>query len=352
MMTQTDVEESLAGTSGPVPRVSVVIPAFRVTAYIVAALESVFAQTFTDYEVILINDGCPDTHRLEQELKPFRERLVYIRQENRGAGAARNAGILKARGEFIAFLDGDDQWLPAYLETQVAFLHSAQYDLVYCDAYLTGASQYEGLTFMGTTPSVGIADFESLLDQRCNVTLSGSLARRAAICEAGMFETEKVSGHDFVLWLRMAHRGFRIGYQKKLLIKYCVRLDSISGDSAQRIEREINVYSRIGKFVSLDDRHHEIIRNHTHRLKADLAVERGKSLLLQGEYRAARVSFQSANEYRRSIYLTAIVALIAFTPKLFTRIFRLLRKDEIHFIPSPSKDISSSTGNGKTEALN
>src|SRR5712664_587865 len=90
------------------PLVSVIIPAYKVAPFINETLNSVFVQTFTDYEVIVINDGSPDTEELEGTLDYYRSRILYIRQDNRGAGAARNAGLRTARGRFIAFLDGDD----------------------------------------------------------------------------------------------------------------------------------------------------------------------------------------------------------------------------------------------------
>ena len=101
------------------PLVSVIIPAYNVAKFIGEALNSAFAQSFKDYEVIVVNDGSPDTPELERTLAPYLPRIVYLKQENRGVSAARNAGINAARGSLIAFLDGDDVWLPHYLEVQV-----------------------------------------------------------------------------------------------------------------------------------------------------------------------------------------------------------------------------------------
>src|SRR5947209_18801381 len=101
------------------PAVSVIIPAYNAAQYIGEALDSVFAQTFTDYEVIVVNDDSPDTAELERALAPYRERVVYIKQENRGPGGARNTAILKARGECVALLDSDDVWLPTFLAEQM-----------------------------------------------------------------------------------------------------------------------------------------------------------------------------------------------------------------------------------------
>jgi glycosyltransferase involved in cell wall biosynthesis len=104
------------------PTVSVIVPSFNTAQYIVECLGSVFAQTYQDFEVIVVNDGSPDTPALERALEPFRERIVYLTQKNMGLAAARNTAIRAARGRYIALLDSDDAWLPEYLEQQVAVL--------------------------------------------------------------------------------------------------------------------------------------------------------------------------------------------------------------------------------------
>ncbi len=262
------------------PKVSVIIPAYNIAKYIAETLDSAFIQTFTNFEIIVINDGSPDTEEFENVLKPYLDKIVYLKQANIGAGAARNFGIETARGELIAFLDGDDIWFPEFLESQVKFLETNNYDLVYSDALLFGGSAYDGRNFMQDAPSEDEANFESLLDVRCNVITSGTLVRKKAVIEAGMFESEKVRAHDFVLWLRIAKNGGRIGYQRKVLLKYRVRLDSLSGNSIQRIQREIDVYHRVMKLIKLTEAEKLIVQNQLTRLAAEMEIERGKSLFV------------------------------------------------------------------------
>src|ERR1035438_221584 len=103
-----------AETAVTIPLVSVIIPAYRAAASIAATLESVLAQTFRDYEIIVVNDGSPDSEAVETALEPYRARIVYLRQQNQGPGGARNTGILTARGKYIALLDADDVWYPEH----------------------------------------------------------------------------------------------------------------------------------------------------------------------------------------------------------------------------------------------
>ena len=106
------------------PKVSVVIPTYNHQCYILAALDSVFAQTFTDFEIIVVNDGSPDN--TAEVLRPLTEsgRIRYIEQKNQGQSAARNRGISEAKGEFIALLDDDDIWPPDKLQWQVEELQN------------------------------------------------------------------------------------------------------------------------------------------------------------------------------------------------------------------------------------
>src|SRR3954451_6397022 len=89
------------------PKISVVIPAYNAAEHICDALRSVAAKKFRDYEVIVVNDGSPDTEKFERAIADHLENITYIRQHNAGAGVARNTAIAAARAEIIAFLDAD-----------------------------------------------------------------------------------------------------------------------------------------------------------------------------------------------------------------------------------------------------
>ena len=101
------------------PKVSVIIPSYKTAQLIARCLDTVMAQTFQDFEAIIVNDGSPDTPELEKVLQPYMDRIVYIKQENKRCAGARNTAIQHARGEFLAFLDSDDTWYPEHLASQV-----------------------------------------------------------------------------------------------------------------------------------------------------------------------------------------------------------------------------------------
>ena len=142
------------------PEVSVIIPAYNCGKFIAETLESALNQSFENFEIILINDGSPDSAQLEKALQPFLHKIVYIKQENGGASSARNAGIKAARGKLIAFLDGDDIWFPEKLKSQIDFLNKTGFEMVYCNAELFGKNFYKHKTFMESSPSAGEVGFD------------------------------------------------------------------------------------------------------------------------------------------------------------------------------------------------
>ena len=102
------------------PKVSVIIPTYNRSKYVTKAIDSVLAQTYRDFEIIVVDDGSTDNTK--EVLKPYTDRIKYLYQENTGVSAARNAGIRAAGGQWIAFLDSDDEWLPEKLSIQMDYL--------------------------------------------------------------------------------------------------------------------------------------------------------------------------------------------------------------------------------------
>ena len=315
------------------PRISIVIPAYNAADHICETLDSVKAQKFREYEIIVVNDGSPDTDKLERAIKMRLEDIIYIKQRNAGAAVARNTGIEHARGEIIAFLDADDIWQPDYLTSQFVFLQRHSYDMVYCDAALFGHRSAYRKTFMETAPSEGEPDFDAILSLRCNVITSGTMARKATILRAGMFENDRVKAEDFHLWLRMAKTGSKIGYQRRILLKYRVHLNSLSGDAIDRIERAIDVFERVERTIELSEQQHADLEQTIAGLKADLAVEQGKAFLIHGEYAEAARSFGTANAHRKSLKLTAIGLLTRLAPQTLLRFYKTSRPADIALTP-------------------
>lgn len=302
------------------PSVSVIVTAYKVAPFIAETLDSVFAQTLKDFEVIVVNDGSPDAEELEQKLEPYRARVVYVVQENRGAGGARNTGLRVARAPLVAFLDGDDLWEPAYLEEQLREVGARGLDLAYTDALMFGDSPLAGKTYMETAPSEGEVNFLSLIRGDCNVITSGVVARREAVFVAGLFDETLRNAQDFELWARLAHRGARLGYQRKVLVRYRIHAGSLSGDAQNRLAREWKVTRHIADAYRLSESEREEVERMLTRQQAAIDLERGKSLIGEGRFAEARAAIGGARRVLGGWKLTAALLLLRVAPRLLLRL--------------------------------
>lgn len=305
------------------PLVSIIIPAYNIAPYIGETLTSVFGQTLVDYEVLVINDGSPDTAGLERALESFRDRIRYLKQENQGAGAARNAGLREARGELVAFLDGDDLWLPNYLEEQIKFIREHSCDLVCADAAMFGETAPASNTYMewlmGTAPPVGTVTFRELISaERCLIT-SGVVARRQPILEAGLFDETLRTAQDFDLWLRLACRGTRLMYQRKTLLRYRCHSAGLTGNQVNSIKRELRVLDKVQSAYRLSNAQQAEILPVISARKAALEFELGKHLMAEGDVTRARAAFANACNGRPTLKRRVAFWLSRLAPGAMTR---------------------------------
>jgi len=218
------------------PRISVIIPAYNTASFIAETLDSVFDQTFRDFEVIVINDGSPDTPKLEGALQPYLSRVQYVRQENRGPSGARNEGIRRARGELLAFLDSDDIWMRDYVSAQVQFLdRHPQVCASIADVLLFDACA-EPVAWRMLKPGAGpVLTFEQMLKREGGQAGGSALvARRQRVLQAGMFDEQLRIAEDLEFCARLCFPDGAIGYLGQVLAKYRQRPDSITDKPRSR----------------------------------------------------------------------------------------------------------------------
>lgn len=305
------------------PDVSVIVPTYNTAKYIGGTLSSIFAQTYRSFEVIVINDGSPDTPALEQAIAPFRDRIVYLRQENLGLSAARNAGIEAARGRYVALLDSDDEWEPGYLAAQVRALDSnPDLDVVYPDARIFGDHPHAGRRYMEVCPSRGPVTFQALLTQRCNVFVS-VLARRDALVRAGLFDANLRSVEDFDLWLRVLARGGRIGYHRQVLVRFRKRRGSLSSDPVWMAEHALVVLDKAERTLQLPPDDLAVLKAQQARFNAMRELALGKRAFFQLESERALEHFRRANEFFRSPRLALVCGAIRLAPGMVLRMYGL-----------------------------
>jgi GT2 family glycosyltransferase len=315
--------------SGASPAVSVIVPAYNTARFIAEALQSVFAQTFRDYEVIIVNDGSPDTEDLRAAIAPYRGRIVYIEQENRGPSGARNTGIRAARAELVAFLDSDDCWLPTLLEEQLALLRQEPpADLVYSDAVVFGESVSGAPTSMQRYPSEGPVTFQSVLTERCGVIMQTVVARKHALIQAGLFDESFRTVEDFDLWLRLAHTGARIRYQRRVLARYRLRPDSLTSSRPRMYRNLVQVLEKVARTLELTPTARGLLAQRLERAHAFLDLTEGEQYLFQRQFAEASRCLERANMFFRSPKLRATLLGLRLAPRLTARGVQWYKKRE------------------------
>jgi glycosyltransferase involved in cell wall biosynthesis len=194
--------------SGATPSVSVIIPVFNGAATICEALDSVFAQTSSDFEVIVINDGSTDATRAL--LRGYEGKATILDQPNRGPATARNVGIRASRGEYLAFLDADDKWQPSMLERTVPILQrDPECVLVYTDlAVVDSTGQSLNTSLVGKAQAYA-PSMEDLLARMWPIMPSAVVMRRSAFESAGGFCEEFTTANyeDAHFWLLAREQG-------------------------------------------------------------------------------------------------------------------------------------------------
>jgi len=304
------------------PTVSVIIPAYNTAPYIKATLESVFAQTYTDYEIIVVNDGSPDTAALEEVLAPYRERIVYLKQDNQGVGSARNTAILAAQGPYVALLDSDDLWMPDYLRVQIGILErDPTVDALYPNAMIFGDSDNAGKTFMEVFPSEGEVTFASLVELRCHV-FNSVTAKREMLFRAGLFDPDRSVTDDFEFWLRIPKAGGRIAYHRQVLAWYRIRNGSLSSDPVRAAQRAINSLNKAMRSLPLSPTERDAVTRAHACYSADLELNHAKRDLLAGEFESALRHLREANAYYRRPKLALAEWLMRFAPLVLLRLYR------------------------------
>lgn len=200
------------------PRVSVVIPTYNSDRYIVEAIESILNQTYSDYEIIVVDDGSTD--RLLEVLEPYRDRIRYLYQENQGAPVARNTGIEQARGEFVALLDADDFFLPDKFAHQVAcFDTQPNVGIVHSGWQLVDESGQQILAEHKPWSGLPQLDLQAWLLWR-PVLPSAMMFRRNWLERVGGFDPDRPPVEDVDLVLRMVAIGCQSAWLRQITVNY------------------------------------------------------------------------------------------------------------------------------------
>ncbi len=239
----------------PSPRVSVVIPTYNRARYLVEAIESVLTQTLADREVIVVDDGSTDD--TPAVIAPYLDRVRFLRQENRGLAAARNAGIREARGEFVAFLDSDDRFDPRMLEAVLGTFGEHPEAGAVCVAEREMDEEGRPRQRVHTKRSPGIFfTTASLLSRDTGVGCGRPpVARRSLLETLGGFDETMRSAVDCEMWIR-ASLGAVLVLQPEPLVLRRVHGGHLSGDRGQNARHWLLILDWLAR------EHPEFLREH------------------------------------------------------------------------------------------
>jgi GT2 family glycosyltransferase len=231
------------------PTFSVVMPAFNAEVTVGSAIRSVLAQTRTDFELLVVDDGSTDATVEEIRTQATDPRVRLLRQEHRGVAAARNHAVSEARGTLISMLDSDDLWLPSYLDVMADVLAAnPAAALAYTDAWVfdEAKGRFKRATAMAfvSPPSPPPDDPVALLFQllQNNFVYTSVTVRREVLVEVGPFNTDLPAASDYEMWLRLVARGHRMVRAPGLLAVYRERPGSITSDHRRQIACSRDVY--------------------------------------------------------------------------------------------------------------
>ena len=197
------------------PKVSIIIPTYNQSQYLEEAMESVLNQTYQNIEIIIVDDGSTDN--TSEVVKSFDNKIIYIPQKNKGASSARNAGIKKAQGQYVAFLDSDDMWIKNKLEKQIKFIQNNP------EIGLLGTGCYQmvdinKMIYKKIFPAKNEILQKDLIKYNPFIQ-SSVIIRKDIFNDIGLYDEKFKESEDYDLWLRIAQKYKVANIQEALVTK-------------------------------------------------------------------------------------------------------------------------------------
>ena len=268
------------------PEVSVILPTHQRRELVKHAIASVLSQTYRDFELIVVDDGSTDG--TSEAVAPLANRIRYVWQPNRGASAARNAGVHLAGGAIVAFLDSDDRWLPDHLETLVTMLerHPDAVLASTCPEYDIGGRQdVRHARVVDALPSLlsthGLAGYTS-----------GIAVRQDSLLAVGGFDERLAVAEDLHLWLRLASRGSFCFLRRRTIVRQRTKGSLMDQVIGRELAEEFELIAQTG-LVEVQRQAREDDRLAV-RARAAQEYARGLQALARFDDQGARLALSSA----------------------------------------------------------
>ena len=218
------------------PAVTVITAAFNSAAFLEQTLTSALAQTFRDFELIVVDDGSTDdTSGIAEAFIHIDPRIKLVHQRNSGVAAARNAAMARGHGALFAILDSDDIWLPTYLEEQLGIMERHPDISVLAANAVNLGGPLDGQPLLRCAgPTLRQLSLRELIRAEDSMSIM-AVFRRDVVDTLGGFDASLLRNEDYDFWLRAAHAGFRIAVNTRTLGLYRRRPDSLSADEVRML---------------------------------------------------------------------------------------------------------------------
>ena len=305
------------------PTVSVIMPAFDAERYLHAAVDSVLRQSFSNLELLIVDDGSTDgTLAIARGYAAHDPRVRVLQQENAGPGPARNTGFRAAEGRLFAFLDSDDEWDTTFLEEQIAILRARpDVDVVVGNARNRGGAR-DG---QPSRPLRGegrpIALTEILGDETCLFIMA--VFRRDVIDAIGGFDPEIFTNEEYEMWIRAAMAGFTFTRHTTPLGWYSNRPDSLSANDTRMLSGILRVFAKTRRQLTPGSPEVSILDRQVARFAAELAAAEARGSLERGDTREAARHLADLHAHRGGWLLGAAARVVELVPGLGTAMYRL-----------------------------
>lgn len=317
-----------ASPASSAPAVSVIIPAWGVADLVGEALASLQAQSFRDWEAIIVDDGDPAVGPAIHACSGDDARIRFVPSPHGGVSAARNHALKEARAPLIALLDGDDLYLPGYLERMVGAISAdPALGLVTCDAIFTGQTTRAGKRFSDFLAQDGERSLDAIVARRFNIFIA-SIMRREVLDAVGGFDEELAAAEDLDLWIRIAERGWPIGRVPDPLALYRRRPGSLSASTLRLRRAAATMYDKAAmRLAGRPEAATAAVMAATMREEAGW-VE-GEDLVIAGETRAGLAMLRRSHAERRSPRWRVMMPVISLLPALARPLLTWRRRQEL-----------------------
>lgn len=308
------------------PSVSVIVPAYNVEPYLAETLDSILAQTYRDFEIVIVNDGSTDgTPGIAERYRAmYADRIVLVSQSNRGLAAARNAALAAAHGAVFALLDSDDTWAPGFLEAQMRIFAANPGIAIVTGNAVNRGGPGDGLPARPVDDPRPAPDLREILADETAVFIM-AVFRRTVADAIGGFDERFRTNEDYDFWIRAAQAGFRFARNTTPLGFYRRHANSLSASDVRMLTGILRVYRKALLTCPTGSPERSIVERQIARFDRQRLAAEARAALDRGDVGGAVASLNELRDRRRSVPLTLFATTLRLLPRAALALYRARR---------------------------